>query len=58
MENPIIACDVSKGQSHIQGFIGLSIGHMWHFDENRMVLDTREMRLETKKMFEDIKYGW
>lgn len=34
------------------------IGHMWHFDENRMVLDTREMRLETKKMFEDIKYGW
>ena len=24
MENPIIACDVSKGQSHIQGFIGLS----------------------------------
>lgn len=24
MENPIIACDVSKGSSHIQGFIGLS----------------------------------
>ena len=24
MENPIIACDVSKGKSHIQGFIGLS----------------------------------
>lgn len=24
MEDPIIACDVSKGNSHIQGFIGLS----------------------------------
>lgn len=24
MEDPIIACDVSKGSSHIQGFIGLS----------------------------------
>ena len=24
MENPIISCDVSKGSSHIQGFIGLS----------------------------------
>ena len=24
MEDPIIACDVSKGKSHIQGFIGLS----------------------------------
>ena len=24
MENPIISCDVSKGCSHIQGFIGLS----------------------------------
>ena len=24
MENPIIACDVSKGRSHIQGFMGLS----------------------------------
>ena len=24
MENPIIACDVSKGKSHIQGFVGLS----------------------------------
>ena len=24
MENPIIVCDVSKGKSHIQGFIGLS----------------------------------
>ena len=24
MEDPIVACDVSKGKSHIQGFIGLS----------------------------------
>ena len=24
MEDPIIACDVSKGSSHVQGFIGLS----------------------------------
>lgn len=24
MEDPIIACDVSKGNSHIQGFVGLS----------------------------------
>lgn len=24
MEDPVIACDVSKGKSHIQGFIGLS----------------------------------
>ena len=24
MEKPIISCDVSKGNSHIQGFIGLS----------------------------------
>lgn len=34
------------------------LGHMWHFDENRMVLDTSEMKIETKKMFESIKYGW
>ena len=24
MERPIISCDVSKGSSHIRGFIGLS----------------------------------
>jgi len=24
MERPVISCDVSKGRSHIQGYIGLS----------------------------------
>ena len=34
------------------------IGHMWNLKEERFVLDTRNMKTETRKIFENIKYGW
>lgn len=34
------------------------IGHMWKLREDKFVLDTRGMKEETRKMFENIKYGW
>lgn len=34
------------------------IGHMWNLREDKFVLDTRGMKKESKKIFEELKYGW
>lgn len=44
MENPIIACDVSKGRSHIQGFMGLSKPFCNPFEVQHLRSDLRKLK--------------
>ena len=53
MERPIIACDVSKGSSHIQGFIGLSNPEcepfvVRHLKQDLKLIKELAIRLEKK----------
>lgn len=44
MEKPIIACDVSKGKSHIQGFIGLSNPISEPFEVNHLKSELKKLK--------------